>query len=527
MGRISSKWANLPLRRKGLVVVSLPVAALVTATLFGYLVQTEADERKRASDEAVRARNQIQTVLNLLLDAETGVRGYDLSKDRSFLDPYEAAFEELPAALATLERIVGDNTSQVVRAADIRFLAGRKLEVLAELRSAATQPGALRQHILERDDRLMQRLRTELGAMLDEEENLLSERLDQVDDSQRDLRIVFAGSIALGLTGGVIAMLLFTTGISHRVQRISDSARRLAQGAPLPARPAGRDEVGQAAEALGQASTLLADREQSLREAKEMAERAKDAAERANWAKSDFLSKTSHELRTPLTAMIGFSHYMENQDLAAEHIEIMQRIRQAGDHLGDVLQDVLDIARVEAGNLSISMQPVGVEGAVREAVAMVAQVAAEHDSEVEITLGECATATVLADPRRLNQVLINLISNAIKYNSPGGRVAVGCFRKGSELHLSVSDEGPGIPREKLSQLFEPYNRLGAEATPVKGLGLGLTISRSLVELMKGRLEVTSVVDQGSIFTVALPVAAPHGGLIVAEDESSQLGLSSD
>ena len=527
MGRISTRWANLPLRKKGLVVVSLPMAALVTATLFGYLVQSEADERKRAGDQTVHVRNQIQTVLNLLLDAETGVRGYDLSQDRAFLDPYEAAFDELPRALATLERLVGDNASQAVRAANIRFLTGRKLEVLGELRAAATRSGVSRKQILDRDDRLMRELRDELGAMLSEEEQRLADRLGQVEDSQRDLRIVFAGTIGLGLAGGVIAMLLFTTGVAHRVQRISDSAHRLAKGAPLPLRPAGRDEVGQAAEALGEASTLLADRERRLREAKESAEQAKDVAEKANWAKSDFLSKTSHELRTPLTAMIGFSHYMASQDLKPEQIEIIERIRQAGKHLAGVLTDVLDIARVEAGGLSISMHPVAVEGAVREAVAMVSQLAAEHDVKVEVSLGDCATATVSADLQRLNQVLINLISNAIKYNRPGGRVTVGCFRTESQLHLTVTDEGPGIPSEKLGRLFEPYDRLGAEATPVNGIGLGLTISKSLVELMGGRLEVDSVVGGGSMFSVVLPVTMPDASLAATEDENSETDLSSD
>jgi len=521
MGRISSAWANVPLRRKGLVVVALPVAALVTATLFAYLVQAEAEERKQAGDEAVRVRHQIQTVLALLLDAETGVRGYDLSKDRAFLKPYEAAFETLPKALARLENLVGANPSQALRAANIRFLVGSKLEVLAELRATAKKPGEPRGAILNRDDELMIELRSELAAMLDEEERLLARRVDRVQEAQAFLGLVFAGTIVLGLGGGVIAMLLFTTGIAHRVQRISDSAHRLAKGEPLPARPAGHDEVGQAAEALGEASMLLADREHKLRDAKETAERAKDLAEKANWAKSEFLSRTSHELRTPLTAIIGFGQFMTQQDLTAQQIEIMQRICHAGNHLAGVLKDVLDIARVEAGSLSISMQPVAIEGAVREAMAMVTQVALEHDVKVDVALGNQAKTMVSADPQRLNQILINLISNAIKYNRSSGRVIVGCRPYDeSELALFVSDQGPGIPAEKLGRLFEPYDRLGAEATPVKGLGLGLTISKSLAELMGGRLEVDTIVGEGSTFSVVLRMLGPDGDQLVTENSES-------
>ena len=496
MRRMPLRWADLPLRAKGLVVVALPVAGLLTATAFAYLVQQRTVEEQAAATHIVRVRSQIQTVLTLLLDAETGIRGFALSQDERFLEPYSEAFDRLPGALASLEELVGDNPSQLSRAQRVRFLTGSKLEGLGLLRQQASEvdePQGLLQ-----DNELMGELRSELTLMETAEERRLRDRLGSIDESQATQENVFVGAIFIGLTGGVLAMVLFTTGIAHRVDRIAESARRLVLGRSLPERPGGQDEVGRLAGALGEASVLLADREQSLLE-------AKNRAEEANWAKSDFLSRTSHELRTPLTAIRGFSAYLEKQELAPEHAELMGHIIKGSDHLTGVLNDVLDIARIEAGSLAISANPVSVKHAVRDATALLNPIAADHDVRIKNDVDGCGLS-VVADEQRLRQILINLISNAIKYNRRGGLVSLTYAVEEPRLWISVTDQGVGIKPEDLPRLFVAYERIVAKESKIKGIGLGLTISKSLAELMDGELKVASVVGTGTTFSLGLPLA---------------------
>lgn len=489
------RWTDLPLRSKGLVVVALPVAGLLAAIVLGYSVQQRTNEEQDAIRDIGRVRSQVGTVLTLLLDAETAVRGYVISEDESFLRPYSAAFDRLPGALASLEDLVGEDPMQLSRAQRVRILAGRALELFAEVRSQGEgerEPRGLRSGNL-----LMEQLRAELLAMEDAEESRLQEQLTAIEDAERTQTFIFILVILFGLIGGILAIVLFTTGIAHRIDMISESAGRLSSGEPLTEAPRGEDEVGRLADALGEASALLADRERRLLEAKER-------AEAANWAKSEFLSRTSHELRTPLTAIRGFAGFLNKQDLPDRHREAVEHMIKASDHLTGVINDILDIARIEAGKMSLELGPTSLQAITTEAVSFLRHVADDHD--VSISDRVPGDAWVMADAKSLRQVLINLISNAIKYNRPGGSVSVTVATEPGKKVISVSDEGEGIPPEYLERLFVAYDRLGAENTSVRGVGLGLTISKSLVHLMNGELWAESRVGTGSTFSFEIPSA---------------------
>ncbi len=242
-------------------------------------------------------------------------------------------------------------------------------------------------------------------------------------------------------------------------------------------------------------------------------ERALQRAEAANRAKSEFLSRMSHELRTPLNAMIGFAQLLgldREPALPPQQRDWAQQIQRAGWHLLEMINETLDLARIESGAEKLETAPRVLPPLVAACRAMVATPAAQRGIRIEESFDADATA-VLADPLRLRQVLTNLLSNAVKYNVEGGAVTVRTRRlagpDGDVIEIAVADTGLGMTPAQQSQLFQPYNRLGRENTPIEGTGIGLVISRRLAELMSGTLQARSEAGQGSIFTLRLPAAA--------------------
>ena len=279
---------------------------------------------------------------------------------------------------------------------------------------------------------------------------------------------------------------------------VRDPYRRLEQAQDqLETRVAARTEE------LSRALTRLERQQQDLAQ-------AKAAADRANQAKSEFLSSMSHELRTPLNAIIGFAQLLRTElpgPLNPKQSTQVDHIIRGGQHLLELISEVLDLARIEAGRLTLSVEAIDPRAAMEECLAFGRAYA--RDRGVEI--GDWQGGEVLAvrvDYTRFKQVLLNLISNAIKYNRPGGRVTLSASRWGEgSIRFAVADTGPGIPRHKQSGLFEPFNRLGAEASETEGTGVGLTITKQLVLTMGGTIGFTSQEGGGSTFWVDFPVAA--------------------
>jgi signal transduction histidine kinase/CheY-like chemotaxis protein len=234
---------------------------------------------------------------------------------------------------------------------------------------------------------------------------------------------------------------------------------------------------------------------------------AKEEADRANTAKSEYLSRMSHELRTPLNAILGFAQLLELEELTNEQRENLHFILSAARHLLALINEVLDIAAIEAGRLPLSLEPVPVADVVAETVSLIRPLADQHQVLLVGPPVSCQLH-VLGDRQRLKQILLNLLSNAVKYNRPGGRVELACGPvEGTErLRVQVQDTGPGIAPEAMDQLFVPFERLGSEQTGVEGAGLGLPLSKRLAEAMGGTLAVETEVGRGSRFWVELPMA---------------------
>ncbi len=241
---------------------------------------------------------------------------------------------------------------------------------------------------------------------------------------------------------------------------------------------------------------------------------AKNEAERANKAKSEFLSRMSHELRTPMNAILGFAQVLEMERLDPRHRRFVEEIHRAGDHLLRLIDDLLDISRIEAGKVTVAVQPTPLHAVVAEALQIVQPLLARRGLTLKDLCQASAHVHVMADPVRLRQILVNLLSNAAKYNRDGGAVALDCRPAGARrIRMVVIDTGPGIAPHRLPRLFEPFERLGAESTAVEGTGIGLALSRQLAQLMGAELGVESTLGVGSTFWIDLPAAeaAPQRG----------------
>jgi PAS domain S-box-containing protein len=234
--------------------------------------------------------------------------------------------------------------------------------------------------------------------------------------------------------------------------------------------------------------------------------RSKEEAEKANRAKSEFLSRMSHELRTPLNAILGFAQLLEMSALDRDKREAVGQILKAGQHLLGLINEVLEISRIEAGRLSISPEAVLISSAVQEALDLLTPIAVRRNVVVRDETPKDRRRHVLADQQRLKQVLLNVVSNAIKYNCDAGTVTISAEEiDGNRLRIKVRDTGPGIKLDQQAKLFTPFERLGAEQTGVEGTGLGLALSKRLIEVMGGTIGVENNPDRGATFWIELPL----------------------
>jgi len=250
--------------------------------------------------------------------------------------------------------------------------------------------------------------------------------------------------------------------------------------------------------------------DQILRETHRELQAAKVAAETANLAKSDFLSSMSHELRSPLNAILGFAQLIDSGKPAPTpgQKDSVDQIMQAGWYLLELINEILDLSLIESGQLSMSPEPMALAEVLADCQAMIEPQARKGSIRLCFSLPDQALL-VKADRTRVKQILVNLLSNAIKYNQPDGSVSVSCRASGgSRVRVSVRDTGPGLTPEKLAQLFQPFNRLGQEGGVVQGTGIGLVVSKRLVELMGGTIGAESQVGVGSEFWIELPATGP-------------------
>ena len=339
--------------------------------------------------------------------------------------------------------------------------------------------------------------------------------------------------IGLGLTGAALLLsALITVLLARTIVRplgeATSVADRIAEGdleARIPV--GGRDEAGVLLHSMKVMQNSLLHMMAALTAEREAAEEEKGRAERANKAKSEFLSNMSHELRTPLNSILGFAQLLEfdaKGGLSEKQMRHVEQIRKSGDHLLLLIDEVLDLSRIEAGNMALTIEPVPVASLLERLQTALSPMADKAGVTVERSDGEALIA--YADGTRLLQVLMNLGNNALKYNRPGGRLTLSCERLNEvTVRIMVVDTGIGIALERQAEVFQAFNRLGAEQGPIEGTGIGLNITQRLVTLMGGQITFFSTPNVGTAFYVDLPAwsgGAPQAAAAEADSEPASV-----
>jgi signal transduction histidine kinase/CheY-like chemotaxis protein len=496
-------WLDRPVRAKGMVAVAVPMIALIAVTSASLALQYNERQERSVAQTASALTTSAQQVLADAVNAETGVRGYAATGDTLFLQPYNFALTRLAGDRAALRAAaIAEGDTRAERAAAATTTT--EMAELARLRSAGSAgvPVAALRPALETGKTTMDTLRRQTAALIRGPAASSLARSADIDQMESTIGWVSIAGLVLGLLAGLIGVALFGSGISHRVARAAANADRLGEGQPLEPvpMPSAGDELGRLARSLTRAEKLLARRTIEL-------VTARDAAVTATQAKNAFLSSTSHELRTPLNAVLGFAQLLELSDLGEEDREAVERILAAGHHLLALINELIDIARIESGGFSLSVEPVAVQPVIEEICQLMAPLAA--DSSITISqLRPPPGLAVKADRQRLRQILVNLLSNAIKYNRADGTVTIACQADGpDQAILTVADTGPGVPTADLERIFDPFERLGAEQSAIEGTGIGLPLARAFAVAMGGRLTAASVPGQGTTFTITLPRSA--------------------
>lgn len=307
-----------------------------------------------------------------------------------------------------------------------------------------------------------------------------------------------------------LALLLFATFLVYR--RIVGPVRALSRGIKATATTGRAVALPVTGPAEARALAAEVNSLTAAVNAHEAVRKAKEDAERANEAKSRFLSHMSHEFRTPLAAIMGFAELLHRGEERERERSWSGYVLDGGRHLLALVNELLEISRIEAGKVMLTPAPVDVQRAVDEALDLVAPLAADRGIRLEHVVGPRLERPALIDPLRFRQVLLNLVANAIKYNREDGLVEVSIEAGTETVRVAVRDTGEGIPPNKLTALFTPFERLGAEASAVPGSGLGLVVTKGLIEAMGGQLTVESELGVGTTFTVELPLqAGDHTG----------------
>jgi signal transduction histidine kinase/DNA-binding NarL/FixJ family response regulator len=476
-------------RRRYIRTLLLVTAVVVAVDLAAAVLQMRSNSRNDSARAEVTTglsyQDNMSAIMEDTLSAETGARGYLLTGDFSYLGPAKAAVDAAPAVLRRIK--AGSRGDPVLKRDFPKLLALlearlKDLVTSVDLYKRGDMAAALKLVKTNRGNRLTAEVRTLVAAM----DARSTARVDAARRSSRNAQLwADRAAIAAYLSS---ALLLVALVALFRTYRLAEAARRESRLAQLE-------------------------------------------AERLNLAKSGFLSRVSHELRTPLNAILGFGQLLERDLVEQGERETLEQMLGAGRHLLAIVDDLLDLSRIEGGELRLSVEPVQIADALGEAKSLISPAATTaavgvRQRPVNVDL------YVRADRQRLIQVLLNLVSNAVKYNRRGGNVVISAGRSDGEMvRIEVSDTGTGISEEAMARLFTPFERLDAASRGIEGTGLGLALARGLVESMGGALTLASEEGIGTTVSVELPaasadeIATPRPRPAVATAATSELDES--
>jgi signal transduction histidine kinase len=500
-GRRRLGWANLPLRFKGLVVVAIPVVPLLVTSGLWYVTQQRAAEAERAVAHTLEVKAELEHLGTLLVEAELGARGYLLTRSPEALAAFHTAGAAMPTALRHLVSLVSDDPSQIARLKSMAPLVrGRPLSSIIEYVDRTPAGASPPLELLQRSRTAMAALRAGLAEMTKAEDALLETRGTRAAAARRWGTIAAVGGLVVGLGGGLVAALLFTSAVARRVKTVADNADRLASGQPLqPIAPSG-DEVGALAAALEHADTLLKQRDAEL-------QRRLEETAAANKELESFSYSVSHDLRAPIRHIAGFASLLEKAtdgQLGAESRRYVKTIFDSAARMGRLVDDLLAFSRMARAEMMHTRVDFG-----ELVTELVEELKTETAGRVVIWTVR-PLPTVEGDRAMLRLALQNLLSNALKYTGPRARaeIEVGTRVVEGKTALYVRDNGVGFDMAYADKLFGVFQRLH-DAAAFEGTGIGLANVQRIVQRHGGQAWAESAPDLGATFFISLPtVLAP-------------------
>jgi signal transduction histidine kinase len=503
-GRPRRSWADSGLvARIAFSAIAVAIGlAIVFAVLFLAIVslhQRSLDARR--SQQAIATANQLQTYV---IDLETGARGFALTRDERYLDPWRSAQAQYPGAVATLLELTKDSPVQHRRALTIR----RDIQVYFSTYSVGIVD-FLRRNPQEAPDvatdargrKQVEAIRSQFRRFIDTETALSEVRNARARATTRNSLLV--GGIGLGaaLLLILVGALYLKRAVAKPLRRTADAAARIA-GGDLSER-LDTDGPGEVGELERTFNTMAASLERTVADLEERNRKLGESEQ----VKSELVSNVSHELRTPLASVLGFSSLMLDREVTPEETtRYLEVIRTEARRLASLLNDLLDVQRVEQDALELRSDEVNLNELLSTQVTLYSAQSDAHQLKLELV---GAPLTVSGDRDRLAQVVGNLLSNAIKYSPDGGVVEVSAAAIGAEAWIWVRDEGLGIPGGHQEQIFTKFFRgdVGRELG-ISGTGLGLVLARQIVEAHGGQLGFESEAGRGSTFWLQLPATRP-------------------
>jgi signal transduction histidine kinase len=486
------------------VVLALIVAAAFAALIFAVSAQRDATKRETRSREVTAEALRLH---KLVIDMETGIRGLILTRgNRVYLEPYTQARQEVPTHLTQLRTLVARDPAQRVRGQRLRQRVEEYLDYTGTLVDLLrTQPELGRDLlVLDEAKRYTDEIQEFVTSFLDAENELAMSA--SADADRTAMLAVIIGAVGIGASTALIVLfgVYLARAVGRPVRSVAHGASRLAAGELTLRLPEeGPGEIGELtrsfnemAERLEQNRAELEQQNEELRESERM--------------KTELVNIVSHELRTPLASVLGFTALLLKREFdPAARRHYLGIIDAQARRLAALLEDFLDVQRIEHQGLELTTENVDLASLLDEQAQLYAAQSPKH--RVEVALAE-RPLQVRGDANRLAQVVGNLLSNAIKYSPEGGVVELTAVRHDGEVRLSVKDEGLGIPSDQQERIFTKFFRGDAGATGITGTGLGLAVSREIVEAHGGRIGFDSDPGTGSTFWVELPEVRAERGM---------------